>query len=163
MNNCLTVYLKHLNFTSAGKNTIIFLLQAPFPGDDEEEVFDSIVNDEVRYPRSLSPDAVSLIQKVGVHCVYQNSDLLFKNNSKNNPDLYDLCSYGCFSCCRKILSWDWELERTTLQRSSVTNSFRSLQLNAANTWNVTDRVRGLMGTSFCSLISYFKLWATSSD
>uniref|UniRef100_A0A8C1R086 protein kinase C n=1 Tax=Cyprinus carpio TaxID=7962 RepID=A0A8C1R086_CYPCA len=35
--------------------------ESPFPGDDEEEVFDSIVNDEVRYPRFLSPE--SLLQK----------------------------------------------------------------------------------------------------
>ncbi|XP_040053967.2 serine/threonine-protein kinase N2 [Gasterosteus aculeatus] len=38
--------------------------ESPFPGDDEEEVFDSIVNDEVRYPRFLSPEALSLIQKL---------------------------------------------------------------------------------------------------
>ncbi|XP_062290197.1 serine/threonine-protein kinase N2 [Scomber scombrus] len=38
--------------------------ESPFPGDDEEEVFDSIVNDDVRYPRSLSHDSVSLIQKL---------------------------------------------------------------------------------------------------
>lgn len=38
--------------------------QSPFPGDDEEEVFDSIVNDDVRYPRFLSPESVSVIQKV---------------------------------------------------------------------------------------------------
>ncbi|KAM9841016.1 serine/threonine-protein kinase N2 [Aulostomus maculatus] len=38
--------------------------ESPFPGDDEEEVFDSIVNDEVHYPRFLSPEAVSLIQKL---------------------------------------------------------------------------------------------------
>uniref|UniRef100_A0AAQ6ABM7 protein kinase C n=1 Tax=Amphiprion ocellaris TaxID=80972 RepID=A0AAQ6ABM7_AMPOC len=38
--------------------------ESPFPGDDEEEVFDSIVNDDVRYPRFLSPESVSLIQKL---------------------------------------------------------------------------------------------------
>ncbi|XP_041667587.1 serine/threonine-protein kinase N2 [Cheilinus undulatus] len=38
--------------------------ESPFPGDDEEEVFDSIVNDDVRYPRFLSPQSVSLIQKL---------------------------------------------------------------------------------------------------
>lgn len=43
-----------------------FLSQSPFPGDDEEEVFDSIVNDDVRYPSFLSPESMSLIQKVGV-------------------------------------------------------------------------------------------------
>uniref|UniRef100_A0A673ARL2 protein kinase C n=1 Tax=Sphaeramia orbicularis TaxID=375764 RepID=A0A673ARL2_9TELE len=38
--------------------------ESPFPGDDEEEVFDSIVNDDVQFPRFLSPDSVSLIQKL---------------------------------------------------------------------------------------------------
>ncbi|ROI27802.1 Serine/threonine-protein kinase N2 [Anabarilius grahami] len=38
--------------------------ESPFPGDDEEEVFDSIVNDEVRYPRFLSPESVSVVQKL---------------------------------------------------------------------------------------------------
>ncbi|KAL3042097.1 hypothetical protein OYC64_020113 [Pagothenia borchgrevinki] len=38
--------------------------ESPFPGDDEEEVFDSIVNDDVCFPRFLSPDAVSLMQKL---------------------------------------------------------------------------------------------------
>lgn len=38
--------------------------QSPFPGEDEEEVFDSIVNDDVQYPGSLPPDAVAIIQKV---------------------------------------------------------------------------------------------------
>uniref|UniRef100_A0A8C3FZA4 protein kinase C n=1 Tax=Cyclopterus lumpus TaxID=8103 RepID=A0A8C3FZA4_CYCLU len=38
--------------------------ESPFPGDDEEEVFDSIVNDDVRFPRFLSPESVSLIQKL---------------------------------------------------------------------------------------------------
>ncbi|XP_024253994.2 serine/threonine-protein kinase N2-like isoform X1 [Oncorhynchus tshawytscha] len=33
--------------------------ESPFPGDDEEVVFDSIVNDEVRYPRFLSPESPS--------------------------------------------------------------------------------------------------------
>lgn len=39
-------------------------LQSPFPGDDEEEVFDSIVNDEVRYPRFLSTEAISIMRRV---------------------------------------------------------------------------------------------------
>ncbi|XP_058472692.1 serine/threonine-protein kinase N2 [Solea solea] len=38
--------------------------ESPFPGEDEEEVFDSIVNDDVRFPRFLSPQSVSLIQKL---------------------------------------------------------------------------------------------------
>ncbi|NWI69482.1 PKN2 kinase, partial [Todus mexicanus] len=42
--------------------------EAPFPGDDEEEVFDSIVNDEVRYPRFLSAEALSITRKLLRKC-----------------------------------------------------------------------------------------------
>ncbi|OCT57922.1 serine/threonine-protein kinase N3 isoform X2 [Xenopus laevis] len=38
--------------------------ECPFPGDDEEEVFDSIVNEEVRYPRFLSNDVINIIRKL---------------------------------------------------------------------------------------------------
>ena len=40
--------------------------ESPFPGDDEEEVFDSIVNDDVRYPRFLSSEAISIMRKVHI-------------------------------------------------------------------------------------------------
>lgn len=43
---------------------ILIFLQSPFPGDDEEEVFDSIVNDEVRYPRFLSLEAIAIMRRV---------------------------------------------------------------------------------------------------
>ncbi|XP_029017132.3 serine/threonine-protein kinase N2-like isoform X2 [Betta splendens] len=38
--------------------------ESPFPGEDEEEVFDSIVNDDVQYPACLPPDAICIIQKL---------------------------------------------------------------------------------------------------
>ncbi|XP_071444461.1 serine/threonine-protein kinase N isoform X5 [Hetaerina americana] len=38
--------------------------ESPFPGDDEEEVFDSIVNDEVRYPRFLSLEAIAIMRRL---------------------------------------------------------------------------------------------------
>uniref|UniRef100_UPI00398EB744 serine/threonine-protein kinase N2 n=1 Tax=Pristiophorus japonicus TaxID=55135 RepID=UPI00398EB744 len=38
--------------------------ECPFPGDDDDEVFDTIVNDEVRYPRFLSTEAISVIRKL---------------------------------------------------------------------------------------------------
>lgn len=52
--------------------------QSPFPGDDEEEVFDSIVNDEVRYPRFLSPESVSVVQKVTVHPSQRKTEIKLK-------------------------------------------------------------------------------------
>ncbi|XP_055896064.1 serine/threonine-protein kinase N2-like isoform X5 [Biomphalaria glabrata] len=38
--------------------------ESPFPGDDEEEVFDSIVNEEVRYPRFLSTEAIAIMRRL---------------------------------------------------------------------------------------------------
>uniref|UniRef100_A0A9J2PE90 Protein kinase C n=1 Tax=Ascaris lumbricoides TaxID=6252 RepID=A0A9J2PE90_ASCLU len=36
----------------------------PFSGDDEEEIFDSIVNDDVRYPRFLSIESISIMRRL---------------------------------------------------------------------------------------------------
>nr|XP_040050580.1 serine/threonine-protein kinase N2-like isoform X1 [Gasterosteus aculeatus aculeatus]XP_040050581.1 serine/threonine-protein kinase N2-like isoform X1 [Gasterosteus aculeatus aculeatus] len=50
-----------------GMGVLIFEMligESPFPGEDEEEVFDSIVNDDVQYPGSLPPDVVCIIQKL---------------------------------------------------------------------------------------------------
>ncbi|KAL6114906.1 uncharacterized protein ACO6RY_05572 [Pungitius sinensis] len=59
------------NYTRAvdwwGMGVLIFEMligESPFPGEDEEEVFDSIVNDDVQYPGSLPPDVVCIIQKL---------------------------------------------------------------------------------------------------
>ncbi|XP_021947882.1 serine/threonine-protein kinase N isoform X4 [Folsomia candida] len=38
--------------------------ESPFPGDDEEEVFDAIVYEEVRYPRSLSLEAIAIMRRL---------------------------------------------------------------------------------------------------
>ncbi|XP_064648701.1 serine/threonine-protein kinase N2-like isoform X2 [Lineus longissimus] len=50
-----------------GLGVLIFEMlvgESPFPGDDEEEVFDSIVNDEVRYPRYLSTEAIAIMRRL---------------------------------------------------------------------------------------------------
>ncbi|KAM9391778.1 serine/threonine-protein kinase N2-like [Pholidichthys leucotaenia] len=59
------------NYTRAvdwwGMGVLIYEMlvgESPFPGEDEEEVFDSIVNDDVQYPPCLPSDAVSIIQKL---------------------------------------------------------------------------------------------------
>ncbi|KAM7018756.1 serine/threonine-protein kinase N2-like [Tautogolabrus adspersus] len=59
------------NYTRAvdwwGMGVLIYEMlvgESPFPGEDEEEVFDSIVNDDVQYPASLPPDVVSIVQKL---------------------------------------------------------------------------------------------------
>ncbi|XP_078686037.1 serine/threonine-protein kinase N2-like isoform X11 [Branchiostoma floridae x Branchiostoma belcheri] len=50
-----------------GLGVLIFEMlvgESPFPGDDEEEVFDSIVNDDVRYPRFLSTEAIAIMRRL---------------------------------------------------------------------------------------------------
>lgn len=52
-----------------GLGVLIFEMlvgESPFPGDDEEEVFDSIVNEEVRFPRFLSLESVAIIKRVSI-------------------------------------------------------------------------------------------------
>ncbi|CAH2037254.1 unnamed protein product, partial [Iphiclides podalirius] len=50
-----------------GLGVLIFEMlvgESPFPGEDEGEVFDSIVNDEIRYPRTLSLEAIALMRRL---------------------------------------------------------------------------------------------------
>jgi protein kinase N len=50
-----------------GLGVLIFEMlvgESPFPGDDEEEVFDSIVNEEVRYPKFLSSDSLAIMRRL---------------------------------------------------------------------------------------------------
>ncbi len=119
---------------------VSLLFQSPFPGDDEEEVFDSIVNDDARYPRFLSPESVSLIQQVGPLIQFLFLTTLISLQMKTDEStalkvislvfvlLYPLSFILslCCSCYRKILRWDLEQERKTPCRSKDTNSFRSL-------------------------------------
>uniref|UniRef100_A0A8C4YUU7 Serine/threonine-protein kinase N3 n=1 Tax=Gopherus evgoodei TaxID=1825980 RepID=A0A8C4YUU7_9SAUR len=54
-----------------GLGVLIFEMlvgESPFPGDNEEEVFDSIVNEEVRYPRFLSSEALPMLCKLLQKC-----------------------------------------------------------------------------------------------
>ena len=61
-----------------GLGVLIFEMlvgESPFPGDDEEEVFDSIVNDEVRYPRFLSLESIAIMRRVSIY-LYNNTHWL---------------------------------------------------------------------------------------
>uniref|UniRef100_A0A672FCQ8 Protein kinase N1a n=1 Tax=Salarias fasciatus TaxID=181472 RepID=A0A672FCQ8_SALFA len=50
-------------WTGGASGVLIYEMLSPFPGDDEEEVFDSIVNDEVRYPTLLSTEWRLLLRR----------------------------------------------------------------------------------------------------
>lgn len=44
----------------------MILGQTPFRGDDEDEIFDAILEDEPLYPITMPRDTVSILQKVSV-------------------------------------------------------------------------------------------------
>ncbi|XP_071640655.1 serine/threonine-protein kinase N isoform X1 [Temnothorax longispinosus] len=60
-----TTYTRAVDWWGLGVLIFEMLVgESPFPGDDEEEVFDSIVNDEVRYPRFLSLEAIAIMRRL---------------------------------------------------------------------------------------------------
>ena len=76
-----------------GLGVLIFEMlvgESPFPGDDEEEVFDSIVNDEVRYPRFLSLESIAIMRRVSlleVIFLYKVHEMTGNGSNVNLPKL----------------------------------------------------------------------------
>ncbi|KRZ04965.1 Serine/threonine-protein kinase N2 [Trichinella zimbabwensis] len=83
-----------------GLGVLIFEMlvgEPPFSGDDEEEIFDSIVNDDVRYPRFLSIEAISIMRR-----------LLRKNPAKRlgstEADAEEVKKQRFF----RLIDWQWD-------------------------------------------------------
>jgi serine/threonine protein kinase len=58
-------YGRAVDWWAFGVLTYEMLLgQSPFRGDDEDEIFDAILEDEPLYPITMPRDAVSILQKV---------------------------------------------------------------------------------------------------
>ena len=49
----------------------MLLGQSPFRGDDEDEIFDAILEDEPLYPITMPRDAVSILQKVNIYSLWR--------------------------------------------------------------------------------------------
>ncbi|GMT03632.1 hypothetical protein PENTCL1PPCAC_25806, partial [Pristionchus entomophagus] len=83
-----------------GLGVLIFEMlvgEPPFSGEDEEEIFDSIVNDDVRYPRFLSIESISIMRR-----------LMRKTPEKRigtgEKDAAEVQSQRFF----KHINWDWD-------------------------------------------------------
>lgn len=53
----------------------MLLGQSPFRGDDEDEIFDAILEDEPLYPIHMPKDSVSILQKVSCGLTSLREDL----------------------------------------------------------------------------------------
>lgn len=87
----------------------MLLGQSPFRGDDEDEIFDAILEDEPLYPITMPRDAVSILQKVGA----------IPELEANAKRLY--CSSS-----RAILHDGWALAKATRRKLSDIRSSRTL-------------------------------------
>ncbi|CAB3399976.1 unnamed protein product [Caenorhabditis bovis] len=83
-----------------GLGVLIFEMlvgEPPFNGEDEEEIFDSIISEEVRYPRYLSVEAISIMRR-----------LLRKTPEKrlgsSERDAEDVKTQRFF----RHINWDWD-------------------------------------------------------
>ncbi|KAK3605853.1 hypothetical protein CHS0354_017757 [Potamilus streckersoni] len=86
-----------------GLGVLIFEMlvgESPFPGDDEEEVFDSIVNDEVRYPRFLSTEAIAIMRRL----LRRNPDRRLGSSERDAEDVKKQAFF-------RHLNWDELLMR----------------------------------------------------
>uniref|UniRef100_A0A0K2UMH2 Uncharacterized protein n=1 Tax=Lepeophtheirus salmonis TaxID=72036 RepID=A0A0K2UMH2_LEPSM len=86
-----------------GLGVLIFEMlvgESPFPGDDEEEVFDSIVNEEVRFPRFLSLESIAIMRRL----LRKNPD---RRLGASERDAEDVKKQGFF----RNVSWDELLMR----------------------------------------------------
>lgn len=64
-------YGRAVDWWAFGVLTYEMLLgQSPFRGDDEDEIFDAILEDEPLYPITMPRDAVSILQKVSLREIF---------------------------------------------------------------------------------------------
>jgi len=67
-------YTRAVDWWAFGVLTYEMLLgQSPFRGDDEDEIFDAILEDEPLYPMSMPGEAVDLLQRVSTDLVSDRS------------------------------------------------------------------------------------------
>ena len=87
--------------------------ESPFPGDIEEEIFEAITRDEVKYPRYLSNESVTIMRRVRYLLL-----LPLWMRHVNSPWI----PLSSFSCCVRMLRSDWGHLKRTPKTSSGSHS-----------------------------------------
>ena len=96
--------------------------ESPFPGDDEEEVFDSIVNEEVRYPRFLSTESIAIMRRL----LRKNPD---KRLGSHERDAEDIKRQAFFRVSISTLPEENLHWNSNFAISLMANSLNSIPLN----------------------------------
>lgn len=82
-------YGRAVDWWAFGVLTYEMLLgQSPFRGDDEDEIFDAILEDEPLYPITMPRDAVSILQKVcllSTWMAHENMSCLHTGTPSSSP------------------------------------------------------------------------------
>lgn len=101
----------------------MLLGQSPFKGDDEDDIFDAILEDEPLYPMSMPGDAVSLLTKVCFPQSYacSSTDMYFSS-----------------SCCYGIRSGVLALAKMMLKQL---NDIRSSETSTSMTFTTSEFLR----------------------
>lgn len=100
-----------------GLGVLIFEMlvgEPPFSGDDEEEIFDSIISEDVRYPRYLSVESIAIMRRVSYKRAWCHwiTNLLFqllrkvpeKRLGYGERDAEDIKIQRFF----RHISWEWD-------------------------------------------------------
>jgi hypothetical protein len=69
----------------------MLLGQSPFRGDDEDEIFDAILEDEPLYPIHMPKDSVSILQKVSTRSGCAMPDIGQLTDPDSHVGLIDSC------------------------------------------------------------------------
>ena len=64
---CLSLIINIYSISTINQKVLIYEMlvgESPFPGDVEEEIFEAITRDEVKYPRYLTNESVTIMRRV---------------------------------------------------------------------------------------------------
>ncbi|KAF6035949.1 hypothetical protein EB796_005740 [Bugula neritina] len=152
-----------------GLGVLIFEMlvgESPFPGEDEEEVFDSIVNEEVRYPRFLSTESIAIMRRL----LRKNPDKRLGSHERDAEDIKRQAFFKRSSMDVSNFDEEFTSEQPILTppkeprpyRHRIRNSLRDLSTAATGTEQYTietdeHRCSSVAAVKLCDWLNICKL------